>query len=153
MLLHAAACCLPPRRSLARTSDARPPPHRCRLQMVEALKSDGAVNAMFAQLGARYPELVAPLVAERDLYLAWSLKRSKAVNGARAVVGVVGKGHMRGVVYALRHDAGGGLRFADLVGGRNRRSVRRREAAVRLAWELALGAGAYAAWLQLTGGG
>lgn len=42
---------------------------------------------------------------ERDLYLAWSLKRSKAVNGARAVVGVVGKGHLRGVCYALTHDA------------------------------------------------
>lgn len=51
-------------------------------------------------------QLVAPLVHERDLYLAWSLKRSKAVNGARAVVGVVGKGHLRGVCYALTHDAG-----------------------------------------------
>ena len=45
---------------------------------------------MFSQLSARYPELVAPLIAERDLYLAWSLKRSKAVNGAACVVGVVG---------------------------------------------------------------
>ena len=52
------------------------------------------------------PQLVASLVHERDLYLAWSLKRSKAVNGARAVVGVVGKGHLRGVCYALTHDAG-----------------------------------------------
>ncbi len=53
-------------------------------------------------------QLVAPLVHERDLYLAWSLKRSKAVNGARSVVGVVGKGHLRGVCYALTHDAGEG---------------------------------------------
>lgn len=51
-------------------------------------------------------QLVSPLVHERDLYLAWSLKRSKAVNGARSVVGVVGKGHLRGVCYALTHDAG-----------------------------------------------
>lgn len=64
-----------------------------------------------------YPELVAPLVTERDLYLAWSLKRSKAVNGASRVVGVVGRGHMRGVVYALLRDQGGaGLRW---VGGRS----------------------------------
>ena len=28
------------------------------------------------------------------------------MNGARAVVGVVGKGHLRGVCYALTHDAG-----------------------------------------------
>lgn len=53
-----------------------------------------------------YLQLVGPLVHERDLYLAWSLKRSKAVNGACAVVGVIGKGHLRGVCYALTHDEG-----------------------------------------------
>ena len=53
-----------------------------------------------------HPQLVAPLIHERDLYLAWSLKRSKAVNGATAVVGVVGKGHLRGVCWALTHDSG-----------------------------------------------
>jgi len=166
--------------------------------MIEALKTDGAVNSMFSQLSARYPELVAPLIAERDLYLAWSLKRSKAVNGAACVVGVVGKGHLKvrlgagglggervlvllraivikrtvlhaphnacqhkdsasspstqGVVYALRHDSGT-LRFADLVGGKNRRSVRRREQIQRLATDLVIGGVAYAAWLQLTGSG
>ncbi|KAI8463792.1 MAG: TraB family-domain-containing protein [Monoraphidium minutum] len=127
-----------------------PLPPELSAELVEALKSDGAVSAMFAQWSTRYPELISPLVAERDLYLAWSLKRSKAVNGSRCVVGVVGKGHMQGIVYALRHDSGE-LRFADLVGGKNRRSVRRREAAVRLATELALGAGAYALWLWFTG--
>ncbi len=30
------------------------------------------------------------LTRRSDLYLAWSLKRSKAVNGTRRVVGVVG---------------------------------------------------------------
>lgn len=55
----------------------------------------------------RYPEMVAPLITERDLYLAWSLKRSKAVCGARCVVGVMGRGHLRGVVHALANDAGG----------------------------------------------
>ena len=42
-----------------------PHPHTTHLapsQMIELLKTDGAVNAMFAQLGERYPELVAPLV-------------------------------------------------------------------------------------------
>ncbi len=48
--------------------------------------------------------------------MAWSLKRSKAVNGCQTVVGVVGKGHMRGVCYALTNDASGGLRFRDLAG-------------------------------------
>ena len=134
--------------------DIGPPhPHFGRPQMVEALKADGAVSSMFEQLGRRYPELVAPLVFERDLYLAWSLKRSKAVNGACTVVGVVGKGHMRGVSYAMRHAGGSGLRFADLVGGANRRSAVRQHALKRLAWELALGAGAYAAWVGLTSAG
>lgn len=50
-------------------------------------------------------------------YLAWSLKRSKAVNGCKQVVGVVGKGHLRGIVFALMHDQEN-LRFKDLVGAR-----------------------------------
>lgn len=50
-------------------------------------------------------------------YLAWSLKRSKAVNGCKRVVGVVGKGHLRGIVFALMHDQEN-LRFKDLVGAR-----------------------------------
>ncbi|KAH1191101.1 hypothetical protein GmHk_20G058479 [Glycine max] len=48
-------------------------------------------------------------------YLAWSLKRSKAVNNSKNVVGVIGKGHMNGVIYALLSDTGN-LRFRDLVG-------------------------------------
>ncbi|KAG2501600.1 hypothetical protein HYH03_000105 [Edaphochlamys debaryana] len=79
--------------------------------LVERLKQDDAVGALFKQLSERYPELVAPLVVERDLYLAWSCKRSKAVNGAETVVGVMGRGHLRGVVFALLRDQGGaGLR-------------------------------------------
>ncbi|GKV05030.1 hypothetical protein SLEP1_g17085 [Rubroshorea leprosula] len=50
-------------------------------------------------------------------YLAWSLKRSKAVNNCKKVVGVIGKGHMNGVVYALISDQGN-LRFRDLAGKR-----------------------------------
>uniref|UniRef100_A0A0E0LXL8 TraB domain-containing protein n=1 Tax=Oryza punctata TaxID=4537 RepID=A0A0E0LXL8_ORYPU len=48
-------------------------------------------------------------------FLAWSLKRSKAVNKSKTVVGIIGKGHMNGVVYALISDQGD-LRFRDLVG-------------------------------------
>ena len=32
---------------------------------------------------------MGPLIHERDVYLAWSLKRSKAVNGCQRVVGVM----------------------------------------------------------------
>ncbi|GIL52764.1 hypothetical protein Vafri_8554 [Volvox africanus] len=120
-------------------------------ELVEKLKSDDAVSAFFSQLSNSYPELVAPLVTERDLYLAWSLKRSKAVNGAGVVVGVVGRGHLRGVVYTLLRDQGGaGLRFSDLVEGRNSRRRRREHVAQglqRLLIEVVLGAAAYFAWL------
>ncbi|XP_068635771.1 uncharacterized protein [Aristolochia californica] len=50
-------------------------------------------------------------------YLAWSLKRSKAVNNMKRVVGVIGKGHMNGVIHALMADQGD-LRFRDLTGRR-----------------------------------
>lgn len=59
------------------------------------------------------------MVDERDLYLAWSLKRSKAVNGCKTVVGVVGLGHLAGVVYHLKTPSQ--LRFRDLVGSRQQR--------------------------------
>jgi pheromone shutdown protein TraB len=47
-------------------------------------------------------------------FLAWSLKRSKAVNKSKTVVRVVEKGHINGIVYALISDQGD-LRFRDLV--------------------------------------
>ncbi|KAK6936401.1 TraB/PrgY/GumN family [Dillenia turbinata] len=72
---------------------------------------------LYKQLSLSYPSLLQPLIYERDTYLAWSLKRSKAVNNGKRVVGVIGKGHMNGVIYALVSDQGD-LRFRDLVGKR-----------------------------------
>lgn len=60
------------------------------------LKSEDGVDAAMQALLDSVPELVQPLVHERDLYMAWSMKRSKAVNGTTQVVGVVGKGHLKG---------------------------------------------------------
>lgn len=124
------------------------PPQDLTPALVEAAKEDDAITAATAHLAATYPALLPPLVHERDLYLAWSCKRSKAVNGTRQVVGVVGKGHLRGVVYALKHDSGN-LRFADLVGGKNTRAAKQAAAAAawrRLGVEVALGVGLAAAW-------
>ncbi|KAL9267814.1 hypothetical protein AKJ16_DCAP19546 [Drosera capensis] len=84
---------------------------------------------LYEQLSLTFPSLLQPLVHERDTvklltllspyhYLAWSLKRSKAVNHNKRVVGVIGKGHMNGVIYALISDLGD-LRFRDLVGQRS----------------------------------
>nr|GMC61955.1 traB domain-containing protein isoform X1 [Ipomoea batatas] len=72
---------------------------------------------LYEQLSFSYPSLLQPLIHERDTYLAWSLKRSKAVNRSKKVVGVIGNGHMNGVIYSLMSDQGN-LRFRDLVGVR-----------------------------------
>ncbi|GFH14311.1 TraB domain-containing isoform X1 [Haematococcus lacustris] len=89
--------------------------------LVERLKSDDALSSMLAALGQAYPELMGPLLHERDAYLAWSLK-----------------------------DSGGDtLRFSDLVDNMNKREVkeaRRSAALTRLAVELVLGTAAFAAW-------
>ncbi|KAF4371302.1 hypothetical protein F8388_023462 [Cannabis sativa] len=70
---------------------------------------------LYEKLSFSYPNLLQPLIHERDTYLAWSLKRSKAVNKSKSVVGVIGKGHMNGVIYALVSDQGN-LRFRDVAG-------------------------------------
>jgi pheromone shutdown protein TraB len=88
---------------------------------LERLQDDDVVSAMLTSMAERHPEAAVPLLHERDLYLAWSLKRSKAVNGTDVVVGVLGRGHMRGVCYALTHDSGS-LRFRDLAGSRKTKS-------------------------------
>ncbi|XP_058104755.1 uncharacterized protein LOC131248489 isoform X2 [Magnolia sinica] len=78
---------------------------------------EGSPFQLYELLSFSYPSLLQPLVHERDTYLAWSLKRSKAVNKSKSVVGVIGRGHMNGVIYALVSDQGD-LRFRDLVGQR-----------------------------------
>uniref|UniRef100_A0A1J3CV20 TraB domain-containing protein n=1 Tax=Noccaea caerulescens TaxID=107243 RepID=A0A1J3CV20_NOCCA len=84
------------------------------LKEQETDESNGSLQ-LYERLSFSYPSLLHPLIHERDTYLAWSLKRSKAVNGCKTVVGVIGKGHMNGVIYALVSDSGD-LRFKDLVG-------------------------------------
>ncbi|KAH6757760.1 hypothetical protein C2S51_038647 [Perilla frutescens var. frutescens] len=73
---------------------------------------------LYEQLSFSYPSLLPPLIYERDTFLGWSLKRSKAVNRSGNVVGVIGKGHMNGVIYSLVSDTGN-LRFRDLAGKRH----------------------------------
>ncbi|KAK9672677.1 hypothetical protein RND81_12G116500 [Saponaria officinalis] len=82
-------------------------------------KSNTADNPyqLYEKLSLSYPSLLQPLIHERDTYLAWSLKRSKAVNKCKRVVGVIGKGHLNGVIYALVSDLGD-LRFRDLAGNK-----------------------------------
>lgn len=84
-------------------------------QTVEALKTDESAAAFSAMLSSQFPKVAGPLLHERDAYLAWCLKRSKAVSGARCVVGVIGFGHLRGVAWHLMQESSQ-LRFRDLAG-------------------------------------
>jgi pheromone shutdown protein TraB len=69
-------------------------------------------------------QVASAVLHERDLYMAWSLKRSKAVNGCERVVGILGRGHVPGVVYHLLQDSSN-LRFRDLAGSRRRGKSKR----------------------------
>ena len=90
----------------AAAASAPPPLPESLLEAAERLRSDDdAVSAALAALTRAHPLLASPLVHERDAYLAWSLRRSKAVRGSSTVVGVVGAAHMRGVAYCLKHGA------------------------------------------------
>ncbi|KAH7617711.1 hypothetical protein NADE_004113 [Nannochloris sp. 'desiccata'] len=117
-------------------------------QAVEQLKDDDAVSYMLSSLANKYPEALPPLVHERDLYMAWSLKRSKAVNGTNTVVGVLGKGHMRGVCYALMHDSEN-LRFRDVAGSKGKKSKGDvTKTVIQFAAETAVVSAAIYAWSQ-----
>eukprot|EP00250_Pteridium_aquilinum_P003677 c13986_g1_i1 orf=389-1507(-) len=87
-------------------------------ESLQALRSDDALSMMFSYISKEFPTLLEPLIHDRDKYLAWSMMRSKAVNGSLRVVGVIGQGHMRGVVHVLKHEQGE-LRFQDLAGIRS----------------------------------
>jgi pheromone shutdown protein TraB len=122
---------------------------------LDALLSDGdAVGALFARFAADYPSLAAPLVHERDAYLAWSLCRSKAVCGAGGVLGVVGAGHLRGIAWAMQHDGGAALRFDALIGrdAATRAAAKAAETPLwrRLAQDAILWGGLAAAWAALS---
>ncbi|KAL7003281.1 hypothetical protein U1Q18_004455 [Sarracenia purpurea var. burkii] len=82
---------------------------------LEVSSTDDSSFQLYKRLSSSYPSLLQPLIHERDTYLGWSLKRSKAVNKGKRVVGVMGKGHLNGVIYALISDQGN-LRFRDLIG-------------------------------------
>lgn len=89
------------------------------IKAVEEPTSGDSSFQLYEQLSFSYPSLLPPLIYERDTFLGWSLKRSKAVNKSVNVVGVIGKGHMNGVIYSLVSDTGN-LRFRDLAGKRER---------------------------------
>lgn len=74
------------------------------------------LEKLMGELAVHFPNVVGPLVGERDTFMAWSIKRSRAVCGTRRVVAVIGRAHIRGVLAAIRNDNGGDtLVFKDLA--------------------------------------
>ncbi|KAL0371654.1 UNVERIFIED_CONTAM: hypothetical protein Scaly_0847000 [Sesamum calycinum] len=74
---------------------------------LEESSSGDSSFQLYEQLSFSYPSL---------LLLSYMNEiQSKAVNNSKKVVGVIGKGHMNGVVYSLVSDTGN-LRFRDLAG-------------------------------------
>ena len=75
-----------------------------------ALDDDDILSQYEALLAREFPSLIAPLVRERDVFLSLTIKSSYAVSGKRRVLGVVGQGHLRGVVRALGEEHAGQFR-------------------------------------------
>lgn len=88
---------------------------------VEVGGGAGEVAEFLDFFAKKCPDGYEVLVGERDRFLTWTLKRSKAVSGKGVVVGVVGAAHLPGVLDAFdgddmdRRDGGKGLRFKDLI--------------------------------------
>jgi pheromone shutdown-related protein TraB len=62
---------------------------------IEDLKEPKALSEMLSELGRMVPEIKAPLIDERDQYLASKLAEAGA--GRRTVVAVVGAAHVAGI--------------------------------------------------------
>lgn len=82
------------------------PPKAEVVDFTSTLPDSDVIEAYLNALSTQFPALYTPLVIERDLYLTWSLKRSKAVNHTRRVVGVIGRAHLPGIAKAIDDDAG-----------------------------------------------
>jgi pheromone shutdown-related protein TraB len=64
-------------------------------QTIENLKEPVALSEMLAELGRAVPQIKAPLIDERDQYMASKL--TDAAAGRRSVVAVVGAAHVPGI--------------------------------------------------------
>ena len=121
-----------------------------------ALDDDDILSQYEALLAREFPSLVAPLVRERDVFLSLTIKSSYAVSGKRRVLGVVGQGHLRGVVRALGEEHAG--QFRELCRTPSRELAKQkvlgvpRPLATRLAIDSSIGLLACAWWQGLNSG-
>ena len=85
-------------------ADAAPPPPLLSLYKISSAEEALDLDLVFEQVTGMFPGLVEPLFNERDRYMAWTLKRSKAVTNCREVVGVIGRGHLDAVCKEIERD-------------------------------------------------
>lgn len=73
---------------------------------IEKLKEGDILESTFSEFAASSPKLYQPLIAERDEFMALSLRAQAADTGARNVLAVVGAGHLKGLAEQLRNGSG-----------------------------------------------
>ena len=72
--------------------------------VAEDIGQDIDFDLMLQQMTSVMPGLVEPLLKERERYMAWVLKKSKAVTDCDCVVGVIGQGHLSSVFEEIEKD-------------------------------------------------
>lgn len=72
---------------------------------IEKLKEGDLLESTFAQFEAEARDVYAPLIEERDRYMAARLEQLVA-GGARKVLAVVGAGHLAGIAACLAQGSG-----------------------------------------------
>lgn len=71
---------------------------------VESLKQGDILETAFAEFAQDRASLFAPLIAERDRYMAARLRQEAEQRGYRKILAVVGAGHLRGLSEQLERD-------------------------------------------------
>lgn len=118
----------------------------------EEWRNKHAVERFKEQL-SQFGKLKEALIDERDLFLAWSGRRSKAVNGKSMILIVVGAAHFDGVVKHVQEEASSDLRLHEIADpGKEGKSGRRSplsSLAISLVRDTAIGLAMYGAWQAL----
>lgn len=72
---------------------------------VEYLKQGDILETAFAEFAQDRASLYAPLITERDQYMAARLRQEAKKKGYRKILAVVGAGHLKGLSEQLKRDA------------------------------------------------
>ena len=73
---------------------------------IEKLKEGDILESTFSEFASSSPKLYQPLIAERDEFMALSLRSQAAQAGAVNVLAVVGAGHLKGLAEQLKSGQG-----------------------------------------------